>query len=512
MGVLFIKTVRDMANNPHHRQWIPVLPTLLCLALALPAAAGASAQTLTHVSSSEARPWQTGKVKLAKRVSGTPVLTVSPQDSLATLRGFGTCFNELGWDALNLLPEEERNDVMRRLFNPSGDLRFCIGRIPMNASDYARDWYSCDEVSGDFDLVYFNIERDKTTLIPYIHMAQEQNPDILFWTSPWSPPSWMKINHDYPVLSNERYNTLDPKSDTGLWRGSQERREDVFPQRLALSDQMIQDPRYLQTYANYFCRFLEAYEGEGIKIRRVMFQNESWSYTPYPGCAWTAEGIIRFNAEYLGPTLLHEHPDVEIYLGTINTNRYDVIDQVMSDERVRQTVKGLGLQWEGSQILQRLKEKYPDYSYVQTESECGGGSFDWKAAEHTFSIMNRYLGYGCEDYTFWNAILAGDGTSPWGWKQNALIQVNSQTRTATLTPEYYAVKHYSNVVAPGSKLLGAKDGGENGLSVIAYLTPEGKYAVIAGNLSDEDKELCVKLGNAYLSVTLPAHTMHSFMG
>ena len=90
-----------------------------------------------------------------------------------------------------------------------------------------------------------------------------------------------------------------------------------------------------------------------------VFQNESWSYTPYPGCAWTPEGIIRFNAEYLAPTLKEKHPDVDLYLGTINTNHYEVIDQVLSDPRMPETIKGVGFQWEGGQILPRLREKYP---------------------------------------------------------------------------------------------------------------------------------------------------------
>ena len=81
---------------------------------------------------------------------------------------------------------------------------------------------------------------------------------------------------------------------------------------------------------------------------------------------------------------------------------------------------------EGGQLLTRLRAKYPNYNYVQTESECGWGSFDWKAAEHTFHLMNHYLGNGCEEYTFWNPILADEGVSPWGWKQNALIRVDSK--------------------------------------------------------------------------------------
>ena len=59
------------------------------------------------------------------------------------------------------------------------------------------------------------------------------------------------------------------------------------------------------------------------------------------------------------------------------------------------------------------------------------GDFDWKAAEHTFNLINHYLGNGCEEYTFWNAILCDEGTSGWGWKQNALIHVDSKTEAVT---------------------------------------------------------------------------------
>lgn len=284
----------------------------------------------------------------------------------------------------------------------------------------------------------------------------------------------------------------------------------MFPQRLAVNDYLIQDPRYLQAYADFFCKFVEAYAEEGINIRRVMYQNEAWSYTPYPGCAWTAQRIIRFNAEYLDPTMREKHPDVDIFLGTINTNRLEVIEEVVADEWVRQTIKGMGFQWEGRQIIKQLQETYPDFAYVQTESECGNGTFDWAAAEHTFDIMNIYLGLGCQDYTFWNAILADDGSSAWGWRQNALIQIDSDSKSVNFAPEYFAVKHYANIIEAGSKLLGSKASGEDGLPVIVYLSPQGEYEVVEGNLSDTAQDLCVKLGGLYLNATLPAHSFHSF--
>ena len=310
----------------------------------------------------------------------------------------------MGWDALNVLPSNEKEDILRRLFSPEGDLRFALGRFPMNANDFSRNWYSCDEVPGDFELKHFNIDRDKTSLVPYIKSAQRYNPNMTFWISPWSPPSWMKINQDYPVRS-DKYNTMHPAKDYYLQGNKGPKTEGVFPAELAETDFFIQDSRYLSAYANFFCKFISAYKELNIPIKMVMFQNESWSYTPYPGCAWTPEGIIRFNVEYLAPALKKAHPDVKLYFGTINTNRYEIIEKVLDDPRMPETIQGIGLQWEGGQLLTRLRAKYPNYNYVQTESECGWGSFDWKAAEHTFHLMNHYLGNGCEEYTsgirFW---------------------------------------------------------------------------------------------------------------
>ena len=96
----------------------------------------------------------------------------------------------------------------------------------MNANDYSRAWYSCDTVAGDFGLKYFNIEHDKQNVIRLIRMAQKWQPDLTFWMSPWSPPAWMKINNDYPVLSSPYsitqsqgflYHTMWRRERRGIW-------------------------------------------------------------------------------------------------------------------------------------------------------------------------------------------------------------------------------------------------------------------------------------------------------
>lgn len=263
-------------------------------------------------------------------------------------------------------------------------------------------------------------------------------------------------------------------------------------------------------YADYFCRFIDAYKEQGIPVTLVMYQNEAYSYTPYPGCAWTAEGTVRFNVDYLAPTLKRQHPGVRLYLGTINTNRLDYIDRILSAPGMTESVQGVGFQWEGGQILPAIRVKYPQLKMVQTESECGWGSFDWAGGEHTFGLINHYLGNGCEEYTFWNAILCDDGMSPWGWKQNALIRVDSKARTLTYTPEYYAVKHYTHFVVPGSQVVAYAPAKEEKTPVLVVRIPQAAYVVVAGNFNNEPKALTLKLGARYLNVTLQPHSFNTF--
>ena len=484
---------------------------LLLLGGLIIAAQGVSAQTFKWYSSTQGNEWKEKKVSLVQDKNQTPMLSVDGTEKIAEFKRWGTCFNELGWDALNVLSMEDQDAVLKSLFSEDGDLHFSMGRIPMNANDYARDWYSCDEVSGDFQLTYFNIDRDKQTIIPYIKRVQRYNPNMTFWISPWSPPSWMKVNHYYSVRSSATANQLPPEGEIALYEGGKTGyNKSFYPKQPTVNNYFIQDPRYMTTYANYFCKFVSAYQKENIPVSRVMFQNEPWAYSIYPSCAWTPEGIITFNVDYLAPALKEQHPEVDLYLGSLNTNRFELVDQILSSPKVKGVFKGIGFQWWAGQILPKIREKYPEYPVMQTESECGSGTFDWKAAEHTFHLINHYIGNGCEEYTMWNCILTDEGKSSWGWKQNALVRVMTNTMTPVFTPEFFAVKHFSNKVVAGSKILASVETGDKKLPVTVFMTPKGKYVIVAGNFDDVAKRFTVKINNKVLDVELQAHSFNTF--
>ena len=476
------------------------------------------AQTFHHYSTTESEKWQTGKaVKAQSAPDCDNVVKVNAETPITTFRRWGTTFNEQDWRALCMLSRDEQDEILNRAFSPDGELGFSMGRISMNANDYALDWYSCSDVQGDFDLKHFNIERDKMTIIPYIKAAQKYNPDMSFWMSPWSPPAWMKVNSHYAVQSN-KYNDMDPKMDHLLFGdGDRSDNEQVnpdkrrFPRRMAVQSYFIQEPRYLQSYANMFSKFIDLYKEQGVNIDMVMYQNEAYSYTPYPGCPWVSDDIIRFNIEYLSPTLKEKNPGVELCLGTFNTNRYDHVDGLLSDARMKDNIKGVGFQWEGGQILPKIREKYPDYRYISTESECGNGNMDWRAGEHTFHLINHYIGNGCSEYNNWNLILPDKGESRWGWKQNALVRVNSKDHTYEYVPEWFAYRHYSHFIQDGAKIIGYKATGDEKTPVLVALTPKGKYVVVAGNLGENHQKISVDLGGKYINLSLAPHSFHSLV-
>lgn len=480
---------------------------------------GAVAQSVSTYTTTESVAWKKGKTALSAKPAANVVAEASGHG--VPFVGFGTTFNELDWDAFNMLARSEQDELMYNMFSPDGDLKFTLGRVSMNANDYSRGWYSCDDVDGDFALKHFNIEHDKRNIIPLARAAQKYQPELKLFMSPWSPPVWMKINHDYPV-SPSQYNKMDQRQGYLLYMDESKQtdpdemkllgnRDGVFPRRLATQDYFIQDPRYLQCYADMFCRFIELYADEGLPITKVMYQNEAYSYTPYPGCPWTAEGTLRFNNDYLAPTLSKRHPDVELWLGTINTNRLDYVEKILDDKTLQSNIKGIGTQWECRNNLPEMRKRYPNHRFMVSESECGNGQMDWKAGEHTFFLLSDNIGNGCDEYYNWNFILKDNGISPWGWTQNAMIQVDSKTRKMRYTAEYYAYKHFSHFVAAGTEMVAYAGRDYSKTPVVIFRDKDGKYIVTAGNFTDNNAAMSVKVNKKYLNINVQPHSFNTYV-
>lgn len=87
------------------------------------------AQSFEWISSMEGNVWQQSKVKLQTNAKQAPLLDIDGSENGTVFKAWGTCFNELGWDALNMLPRNQQEKILHQLFSPDGDLRFTMGRF-----------------------------------------------------------------------------------------------------------------------------------------------------------------------------------------------------------------------------------------------------------------------------------------------------------------------------------------------------------------------------------------------
>ncbi len=365
--------------------------------------------------------------------------------------------------------------------------------MPIGANDYAVNWYSHNETEGDFAMENFSIDRDKERLIPYIKEAQKLNPDVQVWASPWCPPSWMKHSKHYACKSNPEFNDLPEE-----WSSTEE-----------LVSRFITEPEYFEAYALYFAKFVKAYEEAGIDISAVHVQNEYNSAQNFPSCVWNPQDLGIFIADYLGPKFESENLDTEIWLGTVERPQLERVTDVIEYKNAKEYVDGIGFQWAGKGAIEAVHATYPEMRLMQTETECGDGSNDWKAAEHTFGLMKHYFENGANSYMYWNMVLDETGKSQWGWKQNSMISIDSKTKAIVYNPEFYLMKHLSAYVAPGSvKLLAA---GDVDNTIAFYNEADKTVVLLTYNDTDEKQELNVTIGEEVVKAAIEGKSFNTLV-
>jgi glucosylceramidase len=407
---------------------------------------------------------------------------------LQTIDGFGACFNELGWNSLQLLSENDRETIFNELFAPGVGANFSICRMPLAANDFSVDWYSFNESDQDFEMKNFSIDHDMKTLVPFIQNALKYNPSLKLWASPWSPPSWMKYNKHYAMKMSKKINNgLKPEQE-----GTEN--QDMF----------IQEDKYFKAYSLYFEKFIQAYKDQGIQIGMVMPQNEFKAAQIFPSCTWTSAGLSRFIG-YLGPQMAANN--VDLFFGTMNSGIEALADSALTNQQVNQYIKGIGLQWAGKDAIAGLHGRYPELTIYQTEQECGDGKNSWDYCVYSWGLMNHYLSNGTNAYMYWNTSLKQGGISTWGWEQNSLVSVDELTKTYKFNYEYYLMKHFSHYVLPGATRLQTS----KYANVLAFVNQDKSIALVLYNDSKQDKTMRIKVGDKMISPLLKGDSFNTFL-
>jgi glucosylceramidase len=397
----------------------------------------------------------------------TNYVTVDTATKYQTVEFFGGCFNELGWKALLSLPAARSDSAIASLFDTVTGCKFNMCRMPIGASDYGLSWYSLNETVNDTLMTKINIDRDKQYLNLFIKAAMKYNPNLTMWASPWSPPTWMKTNGNYPGANSG----------------------------------FKQQATYLKAYALYFEKAIKLYRDDGIRVTALAFQNEPFSASGYPGCLWNMTQCRDFIKNYLGPQFDADQVGADIWTPTMNNGDVNNFKTMLDDAGSAKYIKAACFQWEGKNAVAGIHQSYPNLRILQTENECGNGSNDWAYAETpTYYYMKFYFDNGATGYFQWNMILDNSGKSTWGWLQNAMISIDTAQKKVRYNPQYYVVKHFSYYVMPGAKKL--KSSG-NFANQVAFKNPDGSVVVVLDNTGTSQMALGITVGGIMVNTQLP---------
>ncbi len=404
-------------------------------------------------------------------------ITVDSARRAQRIESFGGAFNEQGWDALSVLSAEERDGVLRALFDAKNGLAFDYCRLPIGASDYAMSRYTLDESPGDYAMEHFSIARDQERLIPYVKAAQRWRPELRFWGSAWTPPTWMKTNAAF---------------DGGA---------------------MKDEPRVYDAYALYLAKFVESYAQQGIPVDMVVPQNEPGQLTDYPSCDWRPAQYTTFLRDHAGPLFKQRGLTTKLFVGTINQYQWDVLS-VLRDAGAAAYISGVTLQWQGLPHAAKIRELRPELPILQSETECGNNHWepgfnpdeppnDFAYAVYTWRKFRDYFNQGASSYMLWNMVLDEEGKnldSKRPWPQNSPVVVDRKQRRVTYTPMYWATKHFSALIARGAHRVESSGGYADR---IAFSNPDGSAVVELLNESAAPVSLELIANARRQSVRLP---------
>ena len=199
------------------------------------------------------------------------VITVNDATKYQQMDGFGASLTDsAAWLVSSKLTTAQQTALWQSLFNPSAGLGISFLRQPMGASDFSASGnYSYDDMTAgqtDVNLANFSIAHDTTYIIPLLQQALIVNPAIKIVAVPWSPPAWMKT--------------------TGTMNGGN------------------MNTAYFPSLAQYFVKFVQAYQKQGVPVYAVLPQNEPLNpNSGYPTEYLAATDEATFIGASLGPAL-----------------------------------------------------------------------------------------------------------------------------------------------------------------------------------------------------------------
>lgn len=397
------------------------------------------------------------------------------------IAGFGAAVSgSAAWLIQHRLSARQRAELMSTLFDAEKGAGLSFVRTTMGASDFSlRDYSYADVEAGETDpgLSRFSIDPDRAEILPVLRAARSVNPELRVMATPWSAPGWMKTSG-----------------------------------KLAGGSLL---PEAYPAYAEYFRRFLEAYEKEGVPVYAVSVQNEPQHEAAYPSMRMSPGEQAAFVRDHLGPKLASR--DTRILAWDHNWDGVEFPLAVFGDPGAARFLAGAAFHCYGGDVSaqSRFHEAFAGKEVHFTE--CSGGA--WSPDFGTNLLWNlRHLVIGAtrnwsSSVLFWNLALDPSGGPVNGGCKDCrgVVTIDPATGRVSYNVEYYVLAHASKFVRPGAVRIGSTGGDAAGVDNVAFRNPDGSTALVTLNPTGGDRTFRVRTSRGTFSYTLPGGAAATFV-
>jgi glucosylceramidase len=414
-----------------------------------------------------------------KTGEGLPVIEIDSTKQFQTIDGFGFSLTGGSASLINQkLSAPQREQLLKELFlTDNSGIGVSYLRISIGASDLDDHVFSYNDLQKGTDpkLEKFSLAEDQKNLIPVLKQIKALNPAIKIMGSPWSAPAWMKTNNS-------------PKG------GSLK-------------------PEYYSVFADYFVKYIQGMELEGIAIDAVTIQNEPENPKNNPSMVMTSQEQAIFIKDHLGPAFEKAGIKTKIVIFDHNCDHPNYPIEILNDAAAKKYIDGSAFHLYLGEIeaLSEVQKAHPDKNIYFTEQWTSPeGEFDGDLRWHVKHLVIGATRNWSRNVLEWN--LAADPefnphTDQGGCTMclGALTIADSVSRNVS----YYIIGHASKFVPPGSIRIASNIADD--LHNVAFLTPDGKKVLVVVNDSNEKKNFVIAFHGKTTVASLTAASVATYI-
>jgi O-Glycosyl hydrolase len=411
-----------------------------------------------------------------------------PDKTFQTFLGIGGALTDASAETFSKMPKAKQDELLLAYYDTQKGIGYTLARTSINSCDFSSGSYTY-VTEGDKELKSFSIDHDMQFRIPFIKKAiVAAGGKLTLFVSPWSPPGYMKDNND-------------------MLHGGKLKAE------------------YFQPWADYYAKFIKAYEKVGIPVWGMTIQNEPMATQKWESCIYTADDERDFLKNFLGPTIQKEGlGDKKIIVWDHNRDlMVQRANVIFGDPEASKYAWGMGFHWYeswsgGDKMFDNVKlvhEAYPDKNLMFTEGcpESFNAAMynNWGLGETYGRNMINDFNNGTVGWTDWNILL--DETGGPNHVQNfcfAPIHGNTKTGQLIYTNSYYYIGHFSKFVRPGAKRI-ISSASRSQLLTTAFINEDGKVAVIVMNQSNLKITYNLCIGHNAAEVKILPHSIQTLI-